>query len=151
MTLIATKTCSYMTPISTYSRRRLGPAAPPHPWVVSIMIPSREFHVKLTPNLLGTTTRMTQHYDGVAMPHRPKRARPPSMTLTERQRHVLRLIADGKTAKSIARELGVSTTTVLDHIERIKAHLGATNRTNAAVIAVREGLLNNHRKSKPKK
>jgi two-component system NarL family response regulator len=69
------------------------------------------------------------------------------MTLTERRRHVLRLIADGKTAKAIARELGVSTTTVLDHIERIKAHLGATNRTNAAVIATRKGLLND----KPKK
>jgi two-component system NarL family response regulator len=69
------------------------------------------------------------------------------MTLTERQRHVLRLIADGKTAKAIARELGVSTTTVLDHIERIKTHLGATNRTNAAVIAMRKGLLNNKPKT----
>jgi DNA-binding NarL/FixJ family response regulator len=65
------------------------------------------------------------------------------MTLTERQRHVLRLIADGKTAKTIARELGVSTTTVLDHIERIKTHLGAANRANAVAIAIRKGLLNN--------
>jgi DNA-binding NarL/FixJ family response regulator len=69
------------------------------------------------------------------------------MTLTERQKHVLRLIADGKTAKTIAREIGVTTTTVLDHIDRIKTNLGATNRTNAAVIAVQKGLLNN----KPKK
>jgi DNA-binding NarL/FixJ family response regulator len=69
------------------------------------------------------------------------------MTLTAKQQLVLRLVADGKTAKSIARELGVTTTTVLDHIERIKTNLGATNRTNAAVIAVQKGLLNN----KPKK
>jgi DNA-binding NarL/FixJ family response regulator len=69
------------------------------------------------------------------------------MKLTARQRRVLCLIADGKTAKSIAREIGKSETTVLDYIERIKTNLGATNRTNAAVIALRNGLLNN----KPKK
>jgi DNA-binding CsgD family transcriptional regulator len=73
------------------------------------------------------------------------------MTLTERQKHVLLLIADGKTAKTIAREIGVSATTVLDHIERIKTHLGAINRPNAVAIAIQKGLLNNHRNSKPKK
>jgi DNA-binding CsgD family transcriptional regulator len=73
------------------------------------------------------------------------------MKLTARQRRVLCLIANGKTAKSIARELGVSETTVLDHIERIKKHLGATNRPNAVAIAIWKGLLNNHRNSKPKK
>jgi DNA-binding NarL/FixJ family response regulator len=73
------------------------------------------------------------------------------MMLTERQRYILRLIADGKTAKTIARELGVATTTVLDHVERIKAHLGATNRPNAVAIAIRKGLLNNKQNCPPKK
>jgi DNA-binding NarL/FixJ family response regulator len=73
------------------------------------------------------------------------------MTLTERQKHILRLIADGKTAKAIARELGKSETTVLDHIARIKKHLGATNRPNAVAIAIRKGLLNNKQNCPPKK
>jgi DNA-binding NarL/FixJ family response regulator len=73
------------------------------------------------------------------------------MTLTARQQHVLRLLADGKTAKTVARELGVATTTVLDYIKRIVTNLGATNRTNAVAIAIRKGLLNNDRNSKPKK
>lgn len=55
--------------------------------------------------------------------------------LTERQRDVLRLIAIGKANKQIAYELGVSVGTVKIHVSGILAALGATNRTEALVLA----------------
>jgi DNA-binding NarL/FixJ family response regulator len=85
------------------------------------------------------------------MPHRPHRPHTKLPQLTERQRLVLRMIADGKRNKTIARELRISTTTVRDYIERILKNLGATNRPNAVAIAIGKGLLNNHWNSKPKK
>jgi DNA-binding NarL/FixJ family response regulator len=94
---------------------------------------------------------MIQHYDGVGMPHRPHRPHTKLPQLTERQRLVLRMIADGKRNKTIARELRISTTTVRDYIERILKNLGAVDRPNAVAIAMRKGLLNDHRNSKPKK
>jgi two-component system, NarL family, nitrate/nitrite response regulator NarL len=90
---------------------------------------------------------MIQHYDGVGMPHRPRQTRPKSPPLTDRQRLVLRMIAEGKRDKAIARELGISTTTVRDYIERILHNLGAVDRPNAVAIAMRKGLLNNKPKT----
>ncbi len=57
-------------------------------------------------------------------------------TLTQRQREVFRLLAQGKSNPEIARELGVSAHTVRIHISAILRVLGVTNRTQAAVFAV---------------
>jgi DNA-binding NarL/FixJ family response regulator len=45
------------------------------------------------------------------------------------------------TNKAIARELGVSEKTVKTHVGRILSKLGVTDRTQAALYAVREGLI----------
>jgi DNA-binding NarL/FixJ family response regulator len=60
--------------------------------------------------------------------------------LTPREREVLALISRGLTNKRIAGELGVSEKTVKTHVGRILAKLGVTDRTQAALYAVREGL-----------
>jgi DNA-binding NarL/FixJ family response regulator len=57
----------------------------------------------------------------------------PGHGLTGRQLEVLRLIARGLTNAEIARALGISGATVKNHLERIYAALGASNRTEAAM------------------
>lgn len=61
--------------------------------------------------------------------------------LTPREREVLALIGRGMANKRIARELGVSEKTVKTHVGHVLAKLGVTDRTQAALHAVREGLL----------
>jgi DNA-binding NarL/FixJ family response regulator len=61
--------------------------------------------------------------------------------LTPREREVLVQLARGRPNKVIARELGVSERTVKAHVHNILGKLGFTDRTQAAVYAVRRGLL----------
>jgi len=58
-------------------------------------------------------------------------------SLTPRQREVLRLLAEGKPNKVIARELDISEATVKVHLLSVFRALGARNRTEAVVIAQR--------------
>jgi DNA-binding NarL/FixJ family response regulator len=60
--------------------------------------------------------------------------------LTPREREVLELLTRGLANKRIALELGVSEKTVKAHVGRILAKLGVSDRTQAALYAVREGL-----------
>jgi DNA-binding NarL/FixJ family response regulator len=59
--------------------------------------------------------------------------------LTAREREVLALVADGRSNREIARELGVSEKTVKAHVSAVLAKLGVADRTQAAVFAVRHG------------
>jgi two-component system response regulator FixJ len=61
--------------------------------------------------------------------------------LTPREREVLALIGRGMANKVIARELSLSEKTVKAHVSSILAKLGVTDRTQAALYAVREGLV----------
>jgi DNA-binding NarL/FixJ family response regulator len=61
--------------------------------------------------------------------------------LTERETDVLRLVAQGKANKEIARSLGIGEQTVKSHVGRILAKLGVQSRTQAALHAVRIGLV----------
>jgi two-component system, NarL family, response regulator LiaR len=64
----------------------------------------------------------------------------PGADLTERETEVLRLVARGLANKAIARELGVTEKTVKTHVSNILAKLHLTDRTQAALYAVREGI-----------
>jgi DNA-binding NarL/FixJ family response regulator len=61
----------------------------------------------------------------------------PDFELTARQQEVLRLLAQGKPNKAIARELDISEATVKVHLVAVFRALGARNRTEAVVIAQR--------------
>ncbi|MBZ9713065.1 response regulator [Deinococcus multiflagellatus] len=61
--------------------------------------------------------------------------------LTTRETEVLRLIADGLGNKDIAQALGISVSTVKLHVQEVLLKLRAADRTQAAVQALRQGLL----------
>jgi NarL family two-component system response regulator LiaR len=67
--------------------------------------------------------------------------RPAGADLTERELDVLRLVARGLSNKVIAQELVVSEKTVKTHVSNILAKLHLADRTQAALYAVREHLV----------
>lgn len=61
--------------------------------------------------------------------------------LTSRELDVVRLVASGKPNKEIAAELAISERTARTHVSRILRKLHLSSRTQAALWAVREGLV----------
>lgn len=62
-------------------------------------------------------------------------------SLSSRQIEVLRLVAMGASATSIADELSISEATVRTHVKNILERLGAKNRAHAVALAICRGLL----------
>jgi DNA-binding NarL/FixJ family response regulator len=62
-------------------------------------------------------------------------------TLTSRELEILRLIVSGKTNAAIATKLYITIGTVKAHVRNILMKVGAEDRTQAAVHALRYGLL----------
>jgi DNA-binding NarL/FixJ family response regulator len=65
----------------------------------------------------------------------------PAPELTPREREVLALVAEGMANKAIALRLSLSEKTVKAHVSAILRKLGVTDRTQAALRAVREHLV----------
>ena len=61
--------------------------------------------------------------------------------LTSRELEVLRLVGEGRSNKEIAAELLISERTARTHVSNILGKLGLSSRTQAALWAVREGLI----------
>lgn len=68
----------------------------------------------------------------------------PASQLTEKERAVLVRLARGMTNQQIAGDLFMSVSTVKSHIRSVFRRLNLPGRTEAAVFAVREGLLEEH-------
>ena len=66
---------------------------------------------------------------------------PPAPKLSPRQQEVLESITRGLTDEDIARQLGISQTSVRTHIECLFAKVGAGNRSEAIAIALRKQLV----------
>jgi len=64
----------------------------------------------------------------------------PDAQLTEREREILALIAQGHPNKVIARRLNIAEKTVKNHVSSLFQTLGVTDRTQAALWAQRQGL-----------
>ena len=69
------------------------------------------------------------------------RTRAPTEVLSPREREVLELLASGASNREIAGELGISPHTAKFHVVAILEKLGAATRTEAVMLAVREGML----------
>ncbi|MGH3035946.1 MAG: response regulator [Gaiellaceae bacterium] len=67
----------------------------------------------------------------------------PTAELTSRELEVLRLLGAGKANKEIAAELVISERTARTHVSNVLGKLGLSSRTQAALWAVREGLVDN--------
>jgi DNA-binding NarL/FixJ family response regulator len=61
--------------------------------------------------------------------------------LTQREGEVLKQLANGLTNKEIASALGISYETVKEHVQHILRKIGVSDRTQAAVWAVRQNLV----------
>jgi two-component system response regulator NreC len=70
-----------------------------------------------------------------------ERHRDPEVHLTDREREVLSVAAEGLTAREIAARLGVRERTVTTHLGRIYGKLGVGNRLAAIRSAARSGLV----------
>ncbi|MEI8167369.1 MAG: response regulator transcription factor [Chloroflexales bacterium] len=76
----------------------------------------------------------------ISDPHDP----PVRTSLTPREREVLQHVTEGHTNREIATTLKISPGTVKNHVEHIIAKLDVSDRTQAAVYALRHGLIANH-------
>ena len=66
---------------------------------------------------------------------------PPAPTLSPRQQEVLAALVKGFNNTEIAQQLGISRTVAKEHVENLLVKLDAANRTEAAAIALRKGLV----------
>ena len=62
-------------------------------------------------------------------------------SLSVRELDVLRAVSQGQANKIIASELGISENTVKNHVKSILSKLDASDRTDAAIIAIRRGYI----------
>lgn len=90
---------------------------------------------------LGVTNPFPELSTGSTIPL-PRTAKPPTFAgkarlLTERERQVLTLIAQGHTTYEVAESLKVGVRTIEHHISMAALRLNATNRTHACVTALR--------------
>jgi DNA-binding CsgD family transcriptional regulator len=61
--------------------------------------------------------------------------------LSEREREIVRMLADGHTGAAIAAQLYISPLTVQTHVRNAMKKRGALTRTHLVAVAVRDGLL----------
>jgi len=87
----------------------------------------------------SVTRRLIAHFTDHARV--PARARPGLDELTEREREVLLLVAQGLSNPELAQRLNVSVPTAKTHVSRILAKLAARDRTQLVVIAYESGLV----------
>jgi DNA-binding NarL/FixJ family response regulator len=70
-----------------------------------------------------------------------QRRRSPKRELTQRERDVLRELAEGKSNEQIGETLSISPQTVRTHLQKAMEKLGATTRVQAVAIALRESFI----------
>jgi DNA-binding NarL/FixJ family response regulator len=61
--------------------------------------------------------------------------------LTDREKQVLRLVADGRSNKEVASTLGIAVKTAMSHRENVMRKLGLHNRTELVRFAVARGVV----------
>jgi DNA-binding NarL/FixJ family response regulator len=76
--------------------------------------------------------------------------KPTAAALTRREREILLLVAQGKSNRDVAKALVISERTARTHVSNVLTKLGVASRTQAALWAVREGLVAEHDSNSPR-
>jgi DNA-binding NarL/FixJ family response regulator len=105
----------------------------PAPELVRMLRAIAEGEHVLTPALASRFLREFRERQTTRRPRLPQ--------LSAREEEVLKLLATGETNRQIARRLFVSDETIKSHVAAIFRKLEVSDRTSAAVIAVRAGLV----------
>ncbi len=71
----------------------------------------------------------------------PQQRTPATARLTGREREVLALLSEGRSARLIARELKISEHTARGHVKKLLVKLDAHSQLEAVSVAIRQGLL----------
>jgi DNA-binding NarL/FixJ family response regulator len=74
-------------------------------------------------------------------PAAPGATADPYDTLTDREKQVLKLVAEGRSNKEVAELLGISVKTAMSHREHVMEKLGVHNRTELVRFALRKGVI----------
>lgn len=93
-------------------------------------------HPKVTHNLIREYRRLTSEKGGVVVKQEVRR---PLHLLTRRECEVLQLLADGKSNRAIGEALYISEKTVKNHVSSILQKLNVNDRTQAVVVAIKNG------------
>lgn len=102
-----------------------------------------------SPDLVAAATRLAaagytiRKAGGTERRADPPAAFEPQAPISQREREVLALLAEGASNKVIARRLDISVHTAKFHVASVCTKLRARNRTDAVSIALREGVLGN--------
>ncbi len=65
----------------------------------------------------------------------------PYEALTDREKQVLKLVAEGRSNKEVADLLGISVKTAMTHREHVMQKLGLHSRTDLIRFALRQGII----------
>jgi two-component system, NarL family, response regulator DegU len=84
--------------------------------------------------------KILHHFTKIPDPDQPPSVSPWD-SFTEREREVLTLIGKGSSNKEIAVQLSFSEKTVKNHVANIFSKLHVSDRTQAVIYAIKQGLL----------
>ncbi|KYD25361.1 response regulator transcription factor [Geobacillus sp. FSL W8-0032] len=93
-------------------------------------------HPKVTHNLIREYRRLAMEKRGGSVKREVRR---PFHLLTRRECEVLQLLADGKSNRAIGEALCISEKTVKNHVSSILQKLNVNDRTQAVVVAIKNG------------
>jgi DNA-binding CsgD family transcriptional regulator len=118
-----------------------GPSGPRAPVAVPVM--SATPTPVAVPALPGSPTAAAAEgvADAIEERLRPDDASVAGAALSPREMEVLRIICEGRTDREIAERLFISERTVHVHVRRVLSKLGVSSRTQAAALALRQGLV----------
>lgn len=105
--------------------------------LISTMLQVANGHSFISPSLMDKIFRQINKLSTKTQDNRP-------LGLTDREVEVLRLVANGDSNRTIANKLYISEKTVKNHLSNIFQKLDVTDRTQAALIAIKEKLVEIH-------
>ncbi|KJS72745.1 MAG: chemotaxis protein CheY [Desulfotomaculum sp. BICA1-6] len=105
--------------------------------LISTMLQVAQGHSFISPSLMDKVFRQINKLSTKTQDNRP-------LGLTDREVEVLRLVANGDSNRIIANKLFISEKTVKNHLTNIFQKLDVTDRTQAALIAIKEKLVEIH-------